>query len=55
MTDSSEPRSSPLFEAKEFDESSVFTPGALLENARRQKDLPERPVPDIQYLTKPVS
>ena len=50
MTDSSDSDSSPLFEAKEFDESSVFTPDALLENARRQKDLPERSVPDICVL-----
>lgn len=50
MTDSTDPDSSPLFEAKEFNESSVFTPEALLENARRQKDLPERSVPDICIL-----
>jgi uridine phosphorylase len=50
MTDSPESDSSPLLEAKEFDESSVFTPEALLENARRQKDLPERSVPDICVL-----
>jgi uridine phosphorylase len=50
MTDSSDSDSSPLLEAKEFDESSVFTPGALLENARRQKDLPKRSVPDICIL-----
>ena len=50
MTDSTDPDSSPLCEAKEFDESSVFTPEALLENARRQKDLPERSVPDICIL-----
>lgn len=50
MTDSSDLDSSPLFEAKEFDELSVFTPEALLENARRQKDLPERSVPEICIL-----
>ncbi|WP_246983331.1 nucleoside phosphorylase [Halorientalis marina] len=50
MTDSADPDSSPLFEAKEFDESSVFSPEALLENARRQKDLPERSVPEICIL-----
>jgi uridine phosphorylase len=50
MTDSSESNSSPLLEAKEFDEQSVFTPEALLDNARRQKDLSERPVPDICIL-----
>ncbi|MFA9418298.1 nucleoside phosphorylase [Natrinema sp. HArc-T2] len=50
MTDSFDSDSSPLFEAKKFDEPSVFTPGALLENARRQKNLPERSVPDICIL-----
>ncbi len=50
MTDSPDSESSPLFEAKEFNEPSVFTPEALLENARRQKDLPEHPVPDICIL-----
>jgi uridine phosphorylase len=50
MTDSSNSDSPPLLEAKEFDEPAVFTPEALLENARRQKDLPERPVPDICIL-----
>ena len=50
MTDSTVPDSSPLFEAKEFDESSVFSPEVLLENARRQKELPERSVPNICIL-----
>lgn len=50
MTDSSDPNSSPLFDTKEFDEPSVFTPEALLDNARRQKDLPKRSVPDICIL-----
>ena len=50
MTDSSDSDASPLLETKEFDEPSVFTPGALLENARRQKDLPDRSVPDICLL-----
>jgi uridine phosphorylase len=50
MTDAPDSNASPLFEAKRFDEPSVFTPEALLENARRQKDLPERPVPDICIL-----
>ncbi|MFC7188036.1 nucleoside phosphorylase [Halorubrum yunnanense] len=50
MTDSSDSEASPLFEAKEFDEPSVFAPGALMENARRQKDLPERRVPDVCVL-----
>ena len=50
MTDSSDAEPSPLLDAKEFDEASVFTPEALLANARRQKDLPERQVPDICVL-----
>ena len=50
MTDLSDSDPPPLLEAKEFDESSVFTPETLLENARRQKDLPKRPVPDICIL-----
>lgn len=50
MTDSPGSSSSPLFDAKGFDEPSVFTPEALLENARRQKDLAERSVPDICLL-----
>lgn len=41
---------SPLFEAKEFDDSSVFTPEALVENARRQKGLPKEPVPEVCVL-----
>lgn len=50
MTDPSDSDASPLFEAKAFDEPSVFAPEALMENARRQKDLPERPVPEICVL-----
>jgi len=50
MPDSPDAESSPLLDAKEFGEPSVFRPEALLENARRQKDLPERPVPDICVL-----
>jgi uridine phosphorylase len=50
MSDSPDPNSSPLFDAKAFEEPSVFTPEALLENARRQKELPERSVPDICIL-----
>ncbi|MFD1588149.1 nucleoside phosphorylase [Halorientalis brevis] len=50
MSGSSDSETSPLFEAKAFDEQSVFRPSALLENARRQKDLPERSVPDICIL-----
>lgn len=50
MTDFPGSETSPLFEAKEFEESSVFTPNALLENARRQKGLSEHPVPKICIL-----
>ncbi|MBX0298338.1 nucleoside phosphorylase [Haloarcula nitratireducens] len=49
MTDT--PKSeSPLFESKAFDEPSIFTPESLLENARNQKELPERSVPDVCVL-----
>lgn len=44
------PSKSPLFEAKAFDEPSVFTPASLLREARRQKDLPEASVPEICVL-----
>ena len=47
MTDPPDSNPSPLFDARAFDEPSVFTPEALLDNARRQKDLPKRSVPDI--------
>jgi len=50
MADSNEQSDSPLFEAKRYDESSVFTPESLVREARRQKDLPERSVPDICVL-----
>jgi uridine phosphorylase len=50
MADLPGPSSSPLFEAKEFDRQSVFTPESLLENARRQKDLPDESVPDVCVL-----
>lgn len=43
-------RNSPLFEAKAYHEPSVFHPGALLREARRQKDLEDRAVPDICLL-----
>lgn len=36
---------SPLLRAKAFDAASVFQPAALLREARRQKRLPEIPVP----------
>ena len=41
---------SPLAAAKRYDEPSVFTPESLVEAARRQKDLPERSVPDVCVL-----
>lgn len=41
---------SPLFTAKTYDESSVFDPNALLSEARRQKELPDEPVPEICIL-----
>ena len=41
---------SPLTGSKAYGESSVFTPTSLLREARRQKDLPEKPVPDICVL-----
>ena len=41
---------SPLLGAKAFDEESVFTPEALVENARQQKGLPEEPVPEVCVL-----
>lgn len=43
-------RASPLFEAKAYDEPSVFAPGALLREARRQKGLAPEPVPDVCVL-----
>lgn len=50
MTQESPPRGSPIFEAKAYGESSVFTPTSLLREARRQKALPEEPVPDVCVL-----
>jgi len=50
MTDFDEQQDSPLFEAKQFDEPSVFTSESLLSEARRQKDLPETDVPDVCVL-----
>jgi uridine phosphorylase len=50
MRDSAEGRRSPLFGAKEFDDPSVFTPDALLTEAQRQKDLPDRDVPEVCVL-----
>jgi uridine phosphorylase len=50
MTDSPDQPPSPLLEAKALDDPSVFTPEALLESARRQKDIPKTSVPDICVL-----
>jgi len=50
MTDASDQSKSPLLEAKRYDEPSVFTPDSLLREARRQKELPDRPVPDVCVL-----
>lgn len=50
MTDSDDRVDSPLLWAKRYDEPSVFTPESLLREARRQKDLPDRSVPDICVL-----
>jgi len=41
---------SPLLGGKRFGDPSVFTPGALLDGARRQRDLPERSVPEVCVL-----
>lgn len=41
---------SPLFDAKSYDEASVFRPETLLREARRQKGLEENPAPDICIL-----
>ncbi len=41
---------SALFAAKDTDAPSVFRPEALLREARRQRGLPDRPVPDICLL-----
>lgn len=46
---------SPLGTAKRYDEPSVFTPVSLLGDARRQKDLPEKPVPDVCTLDPNVA
>jgi uridine phosphorylase len=39
-----------ILDAKAYDEPSVFEPEALLHEARRQKGLPEQPVPDVCVL-----
>jgi len=40
----------PLVDAKQYDAPSVFRPENLLREARRQKDLDDRPVPDVCVL-----
>lgn len=41
---------SPLFDARGYDEPSVFSPDAILREARRQKELPDEPVPNVCVL-----
>ena len=50
MTGSRTDGGSPLYAAKRYGEPSVFTPESLLEEARQQKDIPDRPVPDVCVL-----
>lgn len=50
MPESPEQPDSPLFEAKAYAEPSVFTPTSLLDEARRQKDLPAQAVPAVCVL-----
>lgn len=50
MGDSLDPDSSPLLEGKDFEAPSIFAPDALVEQARAQKGLPERAVPEICIL-----
>jgi len=40
----------PILSGKRFDEASVFTPEALLREARRQKDMGAGDVPEICIL-----
>lgn len=47
---SDESRTSPIFQGKDYSAPSVFRPEALLREARRQKNLPTLPVPDICVL-----
>jgi uridine phosphorylase len=49
MAESPDPQS-PLFEGKDYAVPSVFRLDALLSEARRQKDLPDRSIPDICVL-----
>ncbi len=50
MTHHSANVDSPLFEARGYEESSVFTPESLLREAQRQKSLPDRSVPAVCVL-----
>ena len=50
MPDQPDPSDSPLFAAKRYDEASVFTPESLLDEARRQKELPDGTVPEVCVL-----
>lgn len=40
----------PILRAKHHDSASVFSPENLLREARRQKDVPDRPIPDVCIL-----
>jgi uridine phosphorylase len=48
--DTSGPQALPLLTSKDFAEPSVFLPVNLLREARRQKQLPDEPVPEICVL-----
>ncbi|MFC7009449.1 nucleoside phosphorylase-I family protein [Halalkalicoccus salilacus] len=51
MRDEPDPKGeSPLCKSKSYDAPSVFTPDSLLQQARRQKKLPEETVPEICVL-----
>jgi uridine phosphorylase len=50
MPESPGESNAPLFEPKAHHEQSVFTPTALIREARRQKELPEQGVPDVCVL-----
>src|SRR6266487_1755394 len=46
----SELSTAPILMGKQYHESSIFTPENLLREARRQKGVPEQPVPEICIL-----
>jgi len=50
MTDGTDRVDTPLLEANEYNERSVFRPESLLREARRQKNLPDQSVPDVCVL-----